>query len=443
MTFILETIRLGLTNLRLHLLRSVLTALGIILGVGAVITMAALGEGTKREAFAQIERLGARNIIINSQKPPETQQQQQGQQRSFLSRFGLTRDDLAVIRENFPDADGIVPLKETGSQVIRGALRKTSQAFGTTPALPDAAKFQIARGRYLTDRDLEERAMVAVIGDNIVKDFFPLDDPLGSTIRIDQKAFTVIGVIKPIGLAGGRGGALVGRDMNNDIHVPITTATAVFGDTVVRGGSGSLQANAVQVSSILLTSASMDRVMTDAARVKRILDQRRGQQADYTVIVPFELLEEARRQAFTLNIVFGSIAGIALLVGGIGIMNIMLASVTERTREIGIRRAVGATRKHILSQFLVETSVLTTLGGLMGIGLGIGFSYFLQWVVPKLPDLPVIGAQFDRDGSLPAQVTVTSIIIAFGVAAATGIVFGLYPARKAAQQDPIVALRHD
>jgi putative ABC transport system permease protein len=443
MTLILETIRLGLTNLRLHMLRSVLTALGIILGVGAVITMAALGEGTKREAFAQIERLGARNIIVRSQKPPETQQQQQGQQRSFVSRFGLTRDDLRVIRDNFPDAELIVPLKEVGGQVIRGHLRRTSQAFGVTPELPRVAKFEIARGRYLTQRDLDDRALVCVIGANIVRDFFPLDDPLGNTLRIDQKSFTVVGVMKPVGLSGGAGGALIGRDLNNDVHIPITTATAVFGDIVVRGQAGSIQASGVQISEIILASRSLDSVMLDAARLKRIVDQRRGSQGDYSIIVPYELLEQARRQALTLNLVFGSIAGIALLVGGIGIMNIMLASVTERTREIGIRRAVGATRRHILSQFLVETSVLTTMGGVLGIGLGIGFSYFLQWVVPRLPDLPVIGAAFDRDATLPAQVTWPSIVVAFVVAAAIGLIFGLYPARKASLQDPIVALRHD
>jgi putative ABC transport system permease protein len=161
------------------------------------------------------------------------------------------------------------------------------------------------------------------------------------------------------------------------------------------------------------------------------------------VHVPYELLEQARRTQLQFTLVFGSIAGISLLVGGIGIMNIMLASVTERTREIGIRRALGATRRHILWQFLVETSVLSTLGGLAGVALGVGLSVAVQWGVKSLPDLPLVGQFFNRDANLPTQVTLWSILVSFIVAVATGLVFGLYPARRAAKQDPIVALRHD
>ncbi|MCC6660599.1 MAG: ABC transporter permease [Phycisphaerales bacterium] len=444
MTFLLEIVRLGLTNLRLHLLRSFLTALGIILGVAAVIAMVAMGEGSKQEALKQIESLGARNIIIRSQKPAESTQQQSGQQRSFVLKYGITRDDLAVIQANFPEADAIVPLKEIGAQVIRGDRQLVSQAFGTTPDLLRVANLTVRQGgRYLAEQDLEDRAMVAVIGADVARALFPWDDPIGRTFRIDDKAFTVVGVLAPVGLAGGRGAILIGRDLNLDVHIPLTTARAVFSDVVMKRQSGSFQATEVQVSEVYLSVPDRDHVLADAGRAERIMKVRHPDAGDVSMIVPYELLASARRSAMTWNIVLGAIAGISLLVGGIGIMNIMLATVTERTREIGVRRALGATRRHIVWQFLVETGVLSTMGGILGVGLGIAAAEGLELVVPLLPKMPLVGQFFNADTTFPTQVTLWSIVVAFCVAAATGLIFGIYPARKAAQQDPIVALRHD
>ncbi|HLO39547.1 MAG TPA: ABC transporter permease [Phycisphaerales bacterium] len=444
MSFLLEIIRLGLSNLRLHKVRAFLTTLGIILGVAAVITMVSLGEGAKRDALTKIERLGAKNIIIRSQKPAEQQSQSSSQSRqSWVSRFGITRDDFEVIQTNFPDAEDLVPLKEIGSQILREDKRKISQAYGTTPRLLKVANLRIGRGRYLSQADLDEGATVCVIGAEVAREFFPLDDPIGQSIRIDSKPFTVVGVLAPVGLSGGAGAALVGRDLNLDVHVPITSARAVFSDLVRRSSSGSFQANEVQISEIYLTVPTRERVMSDAERIRRIMDVRHPGMPDIGMIVPYELLESARKTALTFNLVSGAIAGVALLVGGIGIMNIMLATVTERTREIGIRRAVGATRSHILLQFIVETGVLSAMGGAIGVALGIGASVFIGWVVPRLPSLPVIGNLFPQDVALPTAVTLWSVILSFSVAVATGLIFGIYPARKAAAQDPIVALRHD
>ena len=443
MEFLLETVRLGLANLRLQMLRSILTALGIIFGVAAVIAMVGIGEGSTREALEQIERLGARNIIIRSQKPPESQSQQGGGQRGFINRYGLSYADLKVIEQNFSDAVHVVPLKEVGGELLRGELRMVSQTFGTTPDFINVARLTIGRGRYLTESDMQKQSLVCVIGSEVAAKFFRLEDPLGSTIRIDNKILEVVGILSPIGLSGGAGSALVGRDLNLDTHIPITTARAVFGDTVIRRTQGSFQGNEVQVAEIYLESPHRDRVIPDSQRLRRLMEHRHPGFTDLGMIVPYELLENARRRALTGQWISASIAAISLLVGGIGIMNIMLATVTERTREIGIRRALGATRKHIVAQFLVETGVLSAVGGLVGVALGLGLTIGLDKIVPLLPGAPIIGSFIPADVSLPTAVSPWAVIIAFLVAATTGLIFGIYPARKAARQDPIEALRHD
>lgn len=441
--FIFEIIHLGLRNLRLHLLRSILTALGIILGVTAVITMVSIGEGSKRQALEQIERLGARNIIVRSQKPAASQNAG-GATRSYVSKYGLLRSDLDVIIENFePTGSRIVPLKSVGGQLLRKDRQLVSQAFGVTPLLRDLAGLRVDRGRYLNDQDMEQNAMVAVIGSEIARALFPFEDPLGNTFHIDEKIVTVVGVLAPVGLSGGAGGALIGRDLNFDVQIPFTTARIVFGDLVVRGSSGSREITEVQVHELYIESPSRDRVRQDAARLERLIESRHPEMTDVTMIVPYELLENARKSAMTWNLVLGAVAGISLLVGGIGIMNIMLASVTERTREIGIRRAIGATRQHIVTQFLVETGVLSVIGGLVGIALGVALSIAVEWVVPRLTDIPGIGSFFPVRSELPTAITTWSILLSFGVATTTGLVFGIYPAMVAAKQDPIVALRHD
>ncbi|MGE3108123.1 MAG: ABC transporter permease [Phycisphaerales bacterium] len=405
--------------------------------------MVSVGEGTKRQALAQLERLGAKNIIIRSQKPAEAQQSQGGQRRSFMSRFGVTREDLQVIESSLPDAEVIVPLKEVGGQIFRDDRRKVSQTFGTTPDLATVANLKIARGRYLTREDLDQRAMVCVLGSQVAKDLFPFDDPLDATMRVDDKVFRVVGVLQPIGLAGGAGAALVGRDLSLDVHIPITTASLVFGDQVIRRESGSFQASEVQISEIYVSAPSREVVLEYASLIERTLEVRHPDMRDVALHVPYQLLENAKKSALTAQAALVFVAVISLIVGGIGIMNIMLASVTERTREIGIRRALGATRRHVVFQFLVETVVLGCIGGVLGVTLGIGFSVFIEWFTPRIPRLPMIGAMVSPDITLPTFVTFWSVAVAFAVATLTGLIFGLYPAMRAAQQDPIVALRHD
>ncbi len=443
MNFLVETIALGLRNLRLHILRSVLTALGIIIGVAAVIVMSSIGEGRIQKTVREIERLGARNIIVRSVKPAEMLQMQQGQQRGWQSSFGIRRLDLKTISEQFGDTVTIVPAKAVGSQVLKERFRKTSQAFGTTPEFLDLANLGVARGRYLNQSDMDTAEPVAVLGHEVARTMFPFEDPLESTIRIDDQVFRVVGVLKPVGLAGGAGATLIGRDLNQDIHLPLTAARQRFGDLIVRRTSGNFSAELVEVSEIYIQSATRRDVLLDAAVIERILQTRHPGLNDIEIIVPYELLEQARKEALAGNIMTAFIAGLALLVGGIGIMNIMLASVTERTREIGIRRAVGATRRHIVSQFIVETGVLSIIGAVLGVVAGVALSAAFEATVPFLPKLPLLGSLIDRDATLPTQLTGWSIIVSFSIAALTGLVFGIYPALVASRQDPIVALRHD
>jgi len=435
MEFLFETIRLGLSNLRVHLLRSVLTALGIILGVAAVITMVSIGEGAKQAALDQIERLGARNIIVRSVRPPQAQNSQ-GNRQGWQVRYGLTRADLELLQDEFGDAGAIVPLKSIGAEILKDENKQVSQAFGTTPTFLTVSGSRIARGRFITEQDVESRVGLAVLGSQVALDLYPTSDPMGQTIRIDHQVFEVVGVMAPVGLAGGSGAALVGRDLNNDVYIPITTARDRFNDLVVRRSSGQFSAEQIEISEVYYEAPSRARVVVDAQRIERLLEARHPGMTDIDLVVPYELLETAEREALQSNILLGSIAGISMLVGGIGIMNIMLASVQERTREIGIRRALGATRDDIVRQFLIETGVISMLGGILGVALGIALTLGIGAAAPWIASQ--IGSE-----AIHSELTTWSIVLSFAVATAIGLAFGIYPALVAARQDPIVALRHD
>ncbi len=443
MAFLLETIRLGLSNLRLHMLRSVLTSLGIILGVAAVILMVAIGEGNKRAAIRDIQALGARNIIVRSQRPPESSSVGT-EQRSFVARFGLEDFDWNRLEQAVSDAAHIVPLKAFGSEISRGSKRTTSQVFGTTPELLEVLNLDVALGgRYLVPEDQDGNSRVAVIGSAVADQFFPLDDPLGASIRIDDRIFQVVGVLDPVGLAGGAGVALVGRDLNLDVHIPITTGRMEFSDTVYRRVSGSFSGEETRFSEIYIEAPDSEHVLPMSERVRRVIAVGHDSSGDVAIIVPWELLANVERTTFAMNLLLTAIAAISLLVGGIGIMNIMLASVVERTREIGIRRALGATRRHVIAQFLVETGTLSAAGGILGIFFGVGLSLAVDRILPWVLALPIVQRHIDTEISFEASITPWSVVVSFTVAAATGIIFGIYPAIMASRQDPIQALRHE
>ncbi|MAD19476.1 MAG: ABC transporter ATP-binding protein [Planctomycetaceae bacterium] len=459
MTFVLEIIRLGIKNLGLHKLRSSLTSLGIILGVAAVIIVVSIGEGNKQSTLRQITNLGATNIIIRSQKPPSNQSA--SNRTSLVVEYGITRLDLERL-EHFIGPTGrtdsqdpvdtrfrlrgkhLVPLKAVGNEIRRRNERTISQVFGTTPELLETANLTVRPGgRYLVPADMEASAPVAVIGSEIADAFFRLEDPVGKELWIDSQVLKVVGVLEPIGLAGGAGVALVGRDLNKDVHIPISTAKRNFGDIVTRRESGSFSGEDVKISEIYLQAEDTDEVIDLARLATRILELDHPTFRDVQVIVPYELLQNAKRTMLIWNIMLVSVAAISLLVGGIGIMNIMLASVVERTREIGIRRALGATRNHIIAQFLVETGSISSLGGVLGIVLGVGISLGLSSFIEVLLAFPLFRELVQGEFKLEPVIVPWSIWSSLLVAVGVGLVFGIYPAIIASRKDPIDALRHD
>jgi putative ABC transport system permease protein len=299
------------------------------------------------------------------------------------------------------------------------------QVVGTTPEYVGVGNVHLSRGRYITHSDLRTFKPVCVIGAGVGKLLYPAKDPLGTDLKLGTNYFRVVGILQPTGAATGTGGAK-GEDRNLDVYVPISTAEKRYGQYTVKATSGSRSTEKVELHQIIASAATDEEVPELAKALRGLLEREHDRQDDFEVLVPLELLQQKERTKRIFNIVLGSIAAISLLVGGIGIMNIMLASIIERTREIGIRRALGAKKRDIQTQFLVETVVLSTLGGLFGVFLGISIPYIVE-----------------STSGMKTIVTPHSIALSFGISAAIGVIFGIYPASRAAAMDPIEALRRE
>jgi putative ABC transport system permease protein len=431
--FFFETFRMAVNNLRLHKLRSLLTAVGIIFGVMAVIIMVAIGEGTKKDALQQLEQLGATNIVVRSKPPPESNQASSRAQRTLV--YGLKETDLTQIRA-LPNITRVIPLRNTEQRVIRGDVRAEANAVGTTPDWFEAINLKLDRGLFFTWKQYEEQESVAVIGAHVAKQLFPHTDAIGQPLQIGQSGMntavvTIIGVLEPTGLrAGGDQAGVVDRDLDSDVYFPLTLAKARFGDTVLKRQAGTFERKQIELTEIWLQAHSIN----DVERVSRIAENVVGLPArrDVQVKAPIQILRAAERTQRMFNFIMVGIASFALIVGGIGIMNIMLASVTERTREIGIRRALGAKRRHITLQFLIETTVISLTGGSIGVALGAGMAYHLPQIIGWF-----------SDQTYPTVIALWSVIGSFVVSGLIGIGFGLYPAMTAARMNPIEALRHE
>ncbi len=421
---LIATFRLALRNLLLHKLRSVLTLLGTILGVASVIAMLSIGEGSKQEALEQIRRLGAANVIVRSVKPLPSNDTSAIASTIVLA-YGLTYSDLRMFQEFKHEGCTVVPAVIHKKNLQHGKRHVTAaRIVGTTESLPQVKEMQI-HGRFFSANDVEMATNVIVVGQRIASEIFGFDDPLGQTLLVGDDAYRVIGVVGNRDSGSSRTLSNDTNDQNSDLYVPISSAQSRMGIVQRLVETGSRQYVRIELSEITIEFPNPSQVRPFASIIRTILSQSHAGKKDYEVQVPLELLNQAEREKRLWNLVLGSIAGISLLVGGIGIMNIMLATVTERTREIGIRRAIGAKRRHIIMQFLMETTVLSTSGGILGVVVGVL--------------LPLV---FTLLLGIRTSTSLASIVIAFGISVAIGIVFGVYPAYKAANMNPIEALRH-
>ncbi|MFH1715981.1 MAG: ABC transporter permease [Planctomycetota bacterium] len=417
----------------MHRLRSALTTLGIVFGVCSVIAMLAIGEGASQEAQELIARLGSRNLIVETVKPPEERGDTSDTGRRMRA-YGLTYKDAESIRNSLPDVEVVVPIREIDQEARYGSRKVAIKIVGTIPWYTAVSPVNVVHGRFLSSIDLHQQQSVCVVDEQLVSGLFGFDDPLGKDVRIRGNCYRVVGVAGTPSAGGKRNGststkaAAIGSDSGaaGSVYLPLSTAKSRFTELSATFSGGSQNIEKVQLQKITVKVKSTDQVLPMRDILDTLLARLHKDKKDYRIIAPLELLYQARQTQRIFSIVLGSIATISLLVGGIGIMNIMLATVSERTREIGVRRALGATKRDIIVQFLSETLTLTFIGGILGIILG--------------SLIPFLVTHF---GHMPTVITGLSLVLAFGISAAVGVVFGMYPAYRAANMDPIESLRHE
>ncbi len=420
--YFLAMLRTSLRGVLMHKLRSMLTVLGLVFGVASVIVMLAVAEGASQQTQREIAAMGVKNIIVRSVKP--TLNESEVNYSRFGQAYGITYEDLQRIEETLQSVVAITPLREIPEEARYGSENIDSRLVGVYPQYFEMNRIPLARGRFIQPSDLETRANVCVIGEEIATEIFRGRDPIGKSIQVSNRHFfRIVGVQGYKTPSAGVGSSLSAQDLNKDVVIPLTTDRSRIGDVIRKRTQSGYTSIELQISQITVEVADRLQVKSTAEALKGLLAKFHPQN-DYVVSVPLDLLEQAQAQQRIFNFVLGATAAISLLVGGIGIMNIMLASVSERTREIGIRRALGAKQHDIIYQFLIETASLSIFGTLAGILVGLGTPPLVSYL-----------------SGMDTVVTSWSVIIAAAVSLTVGIVFGIYPARKAAQLDPIEALR--
>lgn len=408
----LANIGIGLKGLLLFKIRTFLSTLGVMFGVAAVISMMSIGEGAKRVTLEFIKLLGTNNIRISHF--PLTGKK--GEKAELLGSKGLTYDDAILIEKTFPELVKVAPVKLVGAKVRYEGRQGTAKVLGVDPEWGNVLNFRLVNGRFINRFDILDTKNVCVLGYGVKQELFGYRDPIGSGIRIGDEWFTVIGVMEPKFISKSDAAKIKVGTLNSEVYIPITTALRRF--------PGKSDPRRVEV--IAVRASKVEDITPLARLIHDLLKPVHKGVVDYQVKISAALLAQAQHTHRTFNIIMGSIAGISLLVGGIGIMNVMLANVSERTREIGIRRAIGATERDILIQFLVETVLICLVGGSLGIVLGFGIAeiitLFAGW---------------------PTGFSVVSVVIAFVTSVSVGLLFGLSPARRAAQLNPVQALRFE
>ncbi len=435
-------------------LRALLTSLGIIFGVGSVISMLSVGKGAEQEILEQMKLLGANNIVIKpvveqteGKATDKDDSKKKGEKKKYTP--GLTLEDARSIQQVVPGVTAVSPELITELTVLRDGLKRTAKLVGVETSFFSLSDFRVASGQLFNQLQIDEAAPVCVIGAGIRAKFFATDEPIGKTIKCGNIWLTVVGVLDERKISEDNIKHLGIRNYNMDVYTPISTALLKFRNRALitkamitkaaqgTGGGGDMmisessdenseKTNYNQLDRLTVRMATTDAMTITSEIITRLLERRHNKVVDFEVTVPELLLKQEQRTKSIFNIVLGAIASISLVVGGIGIMNIMLASVVERTREIGIRRAIGARSKDITLQFLTEAVALCLAGGIIGIFFGVGLSYAIQ----KFTGITTIISAF-------------SVIISFGVAVVVGLIFGIIPARRASMQDPIESLRYE
>jgi len=432
-------------------MRSILTALGIIFGVAAVIAMLAIGNGAQQEILEQIKLVGVNNIVIEPiiEQKEETlaESSATGKEKKKFSP-GLSLKDVDAISEIVPSIERLSPEIVLDTYIIKNGIRRSAKLVGVEPNYFELTSFQLASGKMFNDQQLIKGAPVCIIGKSIQTKFFPTENPIGKNIKCGPTWLTIVGVLEERIISESSIAKLGIRDFNMDVYTPIKTVLIRYENrdlvtkAMLQGGSvisrgrmviitaedegDAAPVNYHQIDKLVVQVAQTDLLNPIAEIISRVLERRHYDVIDYQITIPELLLKQQQRTNQIFNFVLGAIAGISLLVGGIGIMNIMLASVLERIKEIGLRLSLGAKKQDIVTQFLFEAVMISITGGLIGIILGIA----LALLVSNFADIPTI-------------ITFTSILLSFGVAATVGLIFGITPARRAASQDPITSLRYE
>lgn len=417
----------GIKSIYSHGLRSLLTVLGIVIGVAAVIAMLAVSEGASFEAQQQFRDLGASNILLKSVKPVEAEESSRlGRGPPQAVVYGITQADVTTIRESIPGVNNVIASRIIKKKIWHLGASMNTDIVGTSVDYPTSRNYNLRAGRFFSETEMRDHGNVVVLSDEVANGLFPIDNPLGQSIKIDSDYYNIVGIMEPEGFSNlGQNQAGSSNSAPSRIFIPFTASKSRFGETTMRQTAGGMESETVELHEAIIQVDNQETVIQVGEVIEQIL-ARRHKKVDYSIEIPLALLRQAEESALRDQIVAGAIAGISLLVGGIGIMNIMLASVTERTREIGIRRALGAKKKDIITQFLIEAVILSGVGGLIGVVLGI--------IIPF-----IISAGW----GMTTIVTPAAPLLAFSISALIGVVFGIYPSMRAADMDPVEALRHE
>ena len=423
MMLVRDLFRLSLHNLLLHKVRSILTSLGVIFGVGSVIAMLAVSEGAKRSALAQIEAMGIDKIILFSKRPPLEGRSEGSENASVMERYGLTERDLFHI-SRMDNVERITGVFDARKKVLKGLQRTDLKLVGCDYRFLEDSSARIEKGRWFSPVDFKNESNVCVIGKNVKRKLFSIGrtDIVGDTLRIEDGVYRIIGILSN---EYGTQYPEVGGQ-NDMILIPMSTARAKFKDYTYQREGRQFKITRIAYDLFRVKVNDTSYIDNTSKRIAAYLEKVHDETRDWGMVVPLELLKQREQTQNIFTIVMGSIAGISLVVGGIGIMNIMLASVYERRKEIGTRRALGAQKSDILLQFLIETVFLTSTGGVAGILLGVGIARTITYY-----------------SGMPTVYSLWSILLSLAISSLVGVIFGTYPAYKAAQQNPITVLRSE